>query len=176
MKPLEKFENIRQQTMKNLELRLGKQSDDNKHHVLICQGTGCLSADAIKIEQAFRDEIAKNNLSEHVDVLHTGCFGYCQVGPIVIIYPEGSFYSRVKLEDIPAIVKGSLTDGVPVKELLLPESIREDGTIDSFSNVPFYRIQKRIALRLCGLTNPENITEYIAFDGYKALGKALFEM
>ncbi|MCL2199675.1 MAG: NADH-quinone oxidoreductase subunit NuoF [Defluviitaleaceae bacterium] len=176
MKPLEKFESIRQQTIKNLELRLGGRKHEGKRHVLICQGTGCLSADAEKIESAFEEELKKHNLAEKVDIVRTGCFGYCQVGPIVIIYPEGSFYSRVELKDIPAITQGHLIDGAPVKELLLPESIEADGTIDDFQHVPFYKIQKRIALRLCGLVNPENITEYIAFDGYKALGKVLFEM
>jgi NADH-quinone oxidoreductase subunit F/NADP-reducing hydrogenase subunit HndC len=176
LKSLEKFESIRQQTKKNLELRLCKPSGDNRRHVLICQGTGCLSADAAKIEDVFRDELKKNNLTESVEVVRTGCFGYCQVGPIVIIYPEGSFYSRVNLEEIPQIVKEHLVEGNPVKDLLLPESIEADGTIDDFWHVPFYKIQKRIALRLCGLVNPENITEYIAFDGYKALGKVLFEM
>ncbi|MCL1863795.1 MAG: NADH-quinone oxidoreductase subunit NuoF [Defluviitaleaceae bacterium] len=176
MKALEKFENIRQQTIKNLELRLGGKEYEGKRHVLICQGTGCLSADAEKIEAAFAEELRNHNLTDKVDIVRTGCFGYCQVGPIVIIYPEGSFYSRIELKDIPAITQGHLVDGAPVKEFLLPESIEADGTIDDFQHVPFYKIQKRIALRLCGLVNPENITEYIAFDGYKALGKAIFEM
>ncbi|MCL2456899.1 MAG: NAD(P)H-dependent oxidoreductase subunit E, partial [Defluviitaleaceae bacterium] len=153
-----------------------KPADDGKRHVLICQGTGCLSAEAEKIEDTFRAELEKNNLTEKVDIVRTGCFGYCQVGPIVIIYPEGSFYSRVNLEKIPHIVQEHLIGGNPAKDLLLPESIEADGTIADFWHVPFYKIQKRIALRNCGIINPENITEYIAFDGYKALGKVLFEM
>ncbi|MCL2225135.1 MAG: NADH-quinone oxidoreductase subunit NuoF [Defluviitaleaceae bacterium] len=159
--------------MKNLELRLGKQAGDNKRHVLICEGTGCLSADAAKIEGIFADEVKKNNLADSVEIVRTGCFGYCQVGPIVIIYPEGSFYSRVKLEDIPKIVQEHLLGGAPVKDLLLPEAVNADGSITPFNDVPFYKIQKRVALRLCGLVNPENITEYIAFDGYQALNKVL---
>jgi len=177
---LQKFENIREMTTENmkehLQIRLGGKPFTGKRDVLICQGTGCLSADAEKIEEAFNAELAKNNLTDSVNVVRTGCFGYCQVGPIVIIYPEGAFYSRVKIEDVPRIAKEHLVDGVPAKDLLLPESVHEDGSIEDFWHVPFYGIQKRIALRLCGLVNPENITEYIAFDGYKALGKALFEM
>jgi len=170
---LEKLNNTKQITMKNLELRLGKQAGDNKRHVLICEGTGCLSADAAKIEGIFADEVKKNNLADSVEIVRTGCFGYCQVGPIVIIYPEGSFYSRVKLEDIPKIVQEHLLGGAPVKDLLLPEAVNADGSITPFNDVPFYKIQKRVALRLCGLVNPENITEYIAFDGYQALNKVL---
>lgn len=176
MTTLEKFENIRQQTVKNMELRFCKPSSDNKRHVLICEGTGCLSADAAKIEETFIEQLKKNNLTESVDIVRTGCFGYCQVGPIAIIYPEGSFYSRVKLENIPKIVDEHLVNGIPIKDLLLPESVNSDGTIIPFNEVPFYKLRKTIALRLCGLINPENITEYIAFDGYRALGKALFEM
>ena len=173
MTALEKLNNTKQITMKNLELRLGKQAGDNKRHVLICEGTGCLSADAAKIEGIFADEVKKNNLADSVEIVRTGCFGYCQVGPIVIIYPEGSFYSRVKLEDIPKIVQEHLLGGAPVKDLLLPEAVNADGSITPFNDVPFYKIQKRVALRLCGLVNPENITEYIAFDGYQALNKVL---
>jgi len=176
MTALAKLENVRQMTIKNMELRLGKKSGDNKRHVLICEGTGCLSADAAKIEDVFVDELQKNNLTDKVDIVRTGCFGYCQVGPIVIIYPEGSFYSRVKLEDIPKIVQDHLVGGTPIKDLLLPEAVNADGSITPFNEVPFYKIQRRVALRLCGLVNPENITEYIAFDGYKALGKVLLEM
>ena len=180
MTALEKFENIREMTTKNmkdhLQIRLGGKPYAGKRDVLICQGTGCLSADAEKIEDAFVEELKKRDLTDSVNIVRTGCFGYCQVGPIVIVYPEGTFYSRVKLEDISRITEEHLIGGNPAKDLLLPESIKEDGTIEDFWHVPFYNIQKRIALRLCGLVNPENITEYIAFDGYKALGKALFEM
>jgi len=180
MTAIEKLANTKQLVIEHLkealDVRRGKPSKDNKRHVLICEGTGCLSADAAKIEQVFSGELAKHNLSDKVDIVRTGCFGYCQVGPIVIIYPEGSFYSRVKLEDIPKIVEEHLVGDKPVKDLLLPEAVNADGTITPFAEVPFYKIQRRVALRLCGLVNPENITEYIAFDGYKALGKALFEM
>ena len=179
MTAIEKLANTKQLVIEHLKealsVRMGKQKD-NKRHVLICEGTGCLSADAAKIEQVFVDELAKNNLTDSVDIVRTGCFGYCQVGPIVIIYPEGSFYSRVKLEDIPKITLEHLVNGTPIKDLLLPEAVNADGSVTPFAEVPFYKIQKRVALRLCGLVNPENITEYIAFDGYKALGKVLFEM
>ena len=180
MTAIEKLANTKNLVIEHLQealtVRSGKPSKDGKRHVLICEGTGCLSADAAKIEDVFVDELKKNNLAEKVDIVRTGCFGYCQVGPIVIIYPEGSFYSRVKLEDIPKIVDEHLVKGAPIKELLLPEAVNPDGSITPFDEVPFYKIQRRVALRLCGLVNPENITEYIAFDGYKALSKVLFEM
>ncbi|BEP28466.1 NADH-quinone oxidoreductase subunit NuoF [Helicovermis profundi] len=149
--------------------------DFYRSHVLICGGTGCTSSGSVSIEEKFKDELEKNNLSDEVKLVKTGCFGLCEAGPIVIVYPEGAFYSRVSVEDVEKITSEHLLKGRIVKDLLFKDSIEND-TIKSLNNVEFYKKQKRIALKNCGVINPENIEEYIAFDGYKALGKALKEM
>ena len=146
-----------------------------RSHVLICGGTGCTSSGSAEIEKALISEIEKNDLSNEVKVVKTGCFGLCALGPIMIIYPEGSFYSMVKVEDIPEIVSEHLLKGRVVKRLLYKETVTEN-EIKSLSETDFYKKQKRVALRNCGVINPENIEEYIGRSGYEALGKVLTEM
>ncbi len=146
-----------------------------RSHVLVCGGTGCTSSGALDIEAKFAEELAKHNLENEVKVVRTGCFGLCEAGPIVIVYPEGSFYSRVDAKDIARITEEHLLKGRIVTDLLYAESVEED-EIKSIDQVGFYKKQQRIALRNCGVINPEVIDEYIAMDGYKALGKALTEM
>ena len=145
-----------------------------RSHVLICTGTGCSSSDSPKIIKRMNDEIAKAGLENEVKVIPTGCFGLCEAGPIVIVYPEGCFYSRVTPNDVKEIVSEHLLKGRIVKRLLYKESAQDVEM--SLNNVGFYKKQKRVALRNCGVINPEKIEEYIAFDGYKALGKCLTEM
>ncbi len=147
-----------------------------RSHVMVCGGTGCTSSGSTKIMEAFEREIATVGLENEVKVIHTGCFGLCALGPIVVVYPEGSFYSRVNVEDVGEIVHEHLLKGRPVTRLLYDETVKEGGEIRSLSETQFYKKQHRIALRNCGVINPENIDEYIAFDGYRALGKALTEM
>ncbi len=147
-----------------------------RSHVMVCGGTGCTSSGSTKIMEAFEREIATVGLENEVKVIHTGCFGLCALGPIVVVYPEGSFYSRVNVEDVGEIVHEHLLKGRPVTRLLYDETVKEGGEIRSLSETQFYKKQNRIALRNCGVINPENIDEYIAFDGYRALGKALTEM
>ena len=147
-----------------------------RSHVMICGGTGCTSSGSDKVAAAFEAEIVTAGLENEVKVIRTGCFGMCALGPIVVIYPEGSFYSMVKPEDVPEIVNEHLLKGRPVTRLLYDETVAEDNSIKSLDETSFYKKQKRIALRNCGVINPENIDEYIAFDGYAALGKALTEM
>ena len=144
-------------------------------HVMVCGGTGCTSSGSAKIMEAFEREIAINGLDQEVKVIHTGCFGLCALGPIVVVYPEGCFYSRVKEEDVGEIVREHLLKGRPVTRLLYEETVDQD-EIKSLSETNFYKKQHRVALRNCGVINPENIEEYIAFDGYRALGKVLTEM
>ncbi len=144
-----------------------------RSHVLICGGTGCTSSDSPKIMEKMNEEIAKAGLEKEVKVVQTGCFGLCAIGPIMIVYPEGCFYSRVKVEDVPEIVSEHLLKGRMVERLLYKEATEEVET--SLDNVGFYKKQKRIALRNCGVIDPEKIEEYIAFDGYKALGTCLSE-
>ena len=144
--------------------------------VLVCGGTGCTSSNSEKIIEKLQEEIARHGLEDEVNVVRTGCFGLCALGPIMIVYPEGSFYSMVQVEDIPEIVEEHLLKGKAVKRLLYKETVSEDGSIRSLSETPFYAKQRRIALRNCGVINPEDISEYIAVDGYTALAKVLKEM
>ena len=146
-----------------------------RSHVLCCGGTGCTSSGSAKIIEEFEKEIAATGLTEEVKVVKTGCFGLCALGPVVIVYPEGSFYSRVKPEDVKEIVDEHLLKGRIVKRLLYTETVVED-KIKSLDETDFYKKQKRVALRNCGVIDPEDINEYIAYDGYMALGKVLTEM
>ncbi len=146
-----------------------------RSHVLVCGGTGCTSSGSEQIIETFNKEIASQGLAEEVKVVRTGCFGLCALGPVVVVYPEGAFYSRVKAEDVPEIVSEHLLKGRVVKRLLYHETL--DGSrIRSLNETPFYKKQQRRVLRNCGVINPENIEEYIAMDGYRALGKVLTEM
>ena len=147
-----------------------------RSHVLICGGTGCTSSNSEKIIEKMKEEIKARGLENEVNVVRTGCFGLCALGPIMIVYPEGAFYSMVKVEDVPEIVEEHLLKGRIVKRLLYQETVQKDDTIKSLNETAFYAKQRRIALRNCGVINPENIDEYIAQDGYAALGKVLTEM
>ena len=146
-----------------------------RSHVLVCGGTGCTSSGSERIISALEHEIQDNGLSEEVKVIKTGCFGLCALGPIMIVYPEGAFYSMVKPEDIPEIVSEHLLKGRIVTRLLYQETVQED-TVKSLNHTQFYAKQKRVALKNCGVIAPENINEYIGMDGYMALGKVLTEM
>ncbi|MCQ2518803.1 MAG: NAD(P)H-dependent oxidoreductase subunit E, partial [Lachnospiraceae bacterium] len=146
-----------------------------RSHVLVCGGTGCTSSGSQKIIDAFESEIKKNGLDTEVAVVKTGCHGLCALGPIVLIYPEGSFYSMVKEEDVAEIVSEHLLKGRVVTRLLYQETVKEEEVIP-LVETGFYKKQKRVALRNCGVINPENIDEYIAVDGYQALAKVLTEM
>jgi len=146
-----------------------------RSHVLVCGGTGCTSSGSITILEKFEQELEKHGLTKEVKLVKTGCFGLCEAGPIVIVYPEGAFYSQIKLEDVERITEEHLLKGRIVKELLFNEAVEED-KVKSINEVDFYKKQKRVALRNCGVINPENIEEYIAMDGYRALGKVLTEM
>ena len=148
-----------------------------RSHVLICGGTGCTSSGSVKILDAMNAEIAAKGLQDEIKVVGTGCFGLCALGPIMIVYPEGTFYSCVKVEDVPEIVEEHFLKGRPVERLVYHESKAQDlHHATSLSETAFYKKQKRVALRNCGVINPENIDEYIAMDGYQALGKVLTEM
>ena len=146
-----------------------------RSHILVCGGTGCHSSGSDKLFDLFEDELKAADLNEEVKVIKTGCFGLCALGPVVVVYPEGAFYSQVKAEDVKEIVTEHLLKGRLVKRLLYSETIAED-TVLSLDNTDFYRKQKRVALQNCGVIDPENINEYIAYDGYMALAKVLTEM
>ncbi len=147
-----------------------------RSNVLVCGGTGCTSSNSEQIIERLKEEIKAQGLEKEVNVIRTGCFGLCALGPIMVVYPEGAFYSRVTPEDVPEIVSEHLLKGRIVKRLLYQETVVDDNTTKSLNETTFYAKQMRIALRNCGVINPENIDEYIAQDGYAALGKVLTEM
>ncbi len=147
-----------------------------RSHVLICGGTGCTSSGGAKLIEEFESQLKANGLENEVKVVKTGCFGLCALGPVVVVYPEGAFYSQVQKDDVAEIVTEHLLKGRIVKRLVYDETVQNDNTIKSLNEVPFYKKQLRIALRNCGVINPENVEEYIAFDGYKALATVLTEM
>jgi len=146
-----------------------------RSHVMVCGGTGCTSSNSDRVAKCFEEEIANKGLDKEVQVVRTGCFGLCELGPVVVVYPEGVFYSRVKEEYVPEIVEEHLLKGRVVKKYLYGESVTEEG-IKPLEETAFFKKQQRVALRNCGLINPEDIKEAIAFDGYKALAKVLTEM
>ncbi len=145
-----------------------------RSHVLVCGGTGCTSSGSQRIRERLEKEIAANGLSEEVGVVKTGCFGLCALGPIMIVYPEGTFYSMVQEEDIPEIISEHLLKGRVVTRLLYDETTKTDKIIP-LNETNFYKKQHRVALRNCGVINPENIEEYIGTGGYEALGIVLTE-
>jgi len=144
-------------------------------HVLICHGTGCASGGSPKVLEAFKEELRKKNLEKEVLVIATGCHGMCEFGPIVVVYPEGTFYSRVNPEDVSEIVEEHLYKGRIVNRLLYKEPISAE-KVCHYKEIPFYGKQHRVVLSNCGYINPDNIDEYISRDGYQALGKCLTEM
>ncbi|MDD3212731.1 MAG: NADH-quinone oxidoreductase subunit NuoF [Eubacteriales bacterium] len=150
--------------------------DFYRAQVLCCGGTGCTSSGSGEIIKRFEEQIVKNGLDKEIKVVRTGCFGLCAAGPVVIVYPEGTFYSQVRVEDVDEIVSEHLMKGRIVQHLVYKEKATDEEKHMSLDTIEFYKKQKRIALRNCGVIDPENIDEYIAFDGYKALEKVLTTM
>ncbi len=151
--------------------------DIYRAHVLCCGGTGCTSSGSAQLIERFEQKIKENGLDKEVKVIRTGCFGLCEAGPVVIVYPEGTFYSRVKVEDVDEIVTEHLLKGRKVQHLVYSDhATHEQNANKALTDINFYKHQHRIALRNCGVIDPENIDEYIAFDGYMALEKALTTM
>ena len=155
--------------------KLAKETGYRKQ-VLVCGGTGCTSSGSKKVLDALHKALKDNGLEDEILVVRTGCFGLCSLGPIMIVYPEGAFYSQATPEGVERIVKEHLKDGNIVKDLLYKETVHTDGSIISLSETDFYKKQLRIALRNCGVIDPEDINEYIAVDGYQALAKVLTSM
>ncbi|MDR1921809.1 MAG: NAD(P)H-dependent oxidoreductase subunit E, partial [Candidatus Adiutrix sp.] len=145
-----------------------------RQHILVCCGTGCASSGARQVVEAFERELARFGLDKSVEVVITGCHGFCEMGPLVIIYPQDYFYVRVQAGDIPDIVEQTVKQGRLVDRLLYRGHEGADPTL-KHHDIDFYARQHRLTLHNCGLINPENIEEYIAEDGYAALAKALEE-
>lgn len=146
-----------------------------KYQILICGGTGCTSSGSLKLYEALQKEVEKVGKSDEVQIIRTGCFGLCALGPIMIIYPEGSFYSMLDINNIPDIIQKHIVEGTPAKEYLYEGTLDGD-KIMAFSDTDFYKKQKRVTLRNCGVIAPDNIEHYIAYDGYMALAKVITEM
>ena len=173
MKTIEEIEEIRKTKRAELDLRKNTNADTREKHILVCQGTGCTSSKSPEILENFKRIIAEKGI-QNVRVIKTGCFGLCAKGPIVIIRPDDTFYAMVKPEDCEEIINSHIIEGKVVDRLLCKDI---DGTkVTRLDDLNFYKKQKRIALKNCGVINPEDIDEYIAFDGYKALEKVLKEM
>ena len=147
-----------------------------RKQILVCGGTGCTSSGSKKVLKALEESLKKYGLDKEILVVRTGCFGLCSLGPIMIVYPEGYFYAQTNPEGVKRIVKEHLRDGVVCRDLLYQETVIDDNTIISLNETNFYKKQLRIALRNCGVIDPEDIKEYIAVDGYQALYKALTTM
>ena len=172
-KTLEEIHKIREEKKKELDLRINTKADTREKHILVCHGTGCTSSKSPEILNCFRKIIEEKNIS-NVRVIKTGCFGLCAKGPIVIIRPEDTFYAMVKPEDCEEIIQTHIIEGKKVERLLCKDI---DGRkVNRLDDLNFYKKQKRIALKNCGVINPEDIAEYIAFDGYQALEKVLTKM
>jgi len=146
-----------------------------RSHVLVCSGTGCTSSDSRLVKSGLQKELEDRGLDKEIKVVETGCFGFCNLGPIMVVYPEGTFYCQVKPEDVKEIVEEHLLKGRPLQRLLYRD-VDQDIKTQEFNNIDFFKHQKRIALANCGHINPEKIEEYIARDGYFALAKVLSEM
>lgn len=173
MKTLEQIHEIRKSKREELDLRVNLKANTTEKHILVCHGTGCTSSKSPKIIENFRNILKEKNI-ENVKVIQTGCFGLCAKGPIVIIRPEDVFYAHVKPEDCEEIINTHIVEGKIVERLLCQDI--DARTVKQLDELNFYKKQERIALKNCGIIDPENIDEYIAFDGYKALEKVLFQM
>ena len=173
MKTVEELNKIRAEKRIELDLRKNTNADTREKHILVCQGTGCTSSKSPQILENFKKIIEEKGI-QNVRVIKTGCFGLCAKGPIVIIRPEDTFYAQVTPEDCEEIIQSHIVEGKVVDRLLCKDI---DGTkVTKLDDLTFYKKQKRIALKNCGVINPEDIDEYIAFDGYRALARVLIEM
>jgi len=172
-KTIAEIEEIRKSKRAELDLRVNTAADTREKHILICHGTGCTSSKSPAIMEKFIETLKEKNI-DNVRVVKTGCFGLCSKGPIVIIRPEDTFYSMVTVDDVEEIVNSHIVNGEIVQRLLCKDVTGE--VVNKLDELPFYKKQMRIALKNCGVIDPENIDEYIAFDGFKALEKVLTSM
>lgn len=173
MKLLEEIHKIRETKREELDLRINLKANTQEKHILVCHGTGCTSSKSSEIIQNFKKILEEKNI-ENVKVIQTGCFGLCSKGPIVIIRPEDVFYAHCTPEDCEEIINTHIIEGKIVEHLLCKDI--DEKEVKRLDELNFYKKQKRIALKNCGVIDPENIDEYIAFDGYKALEKVLLKM
>lgn len=173
MNTIEEIHKIREEKKKELDLRVNTNLDTREKNILVCHGTGCTSSKSPKILENFRKILEEKNI-ENVRVIKTGCFGLCAKGPVVIIRPENTFYAHVKPEDCEEIIQTHIVENKRVERLLCKDI--DEKLVEKLDELEFYKKQKRIVLKNCGVINPEDIDEYIAFDGYLALEKVLTKM
>ena len=177
---IEQLKELKNKYAPTVAMRLGHghvvdAGDGIRKNVLICGGTGCTSSHSMEIREALINELKLAGIEDEIKVVTTGCFGLCALGPIMIVYPEGTFYSKVTAEDMHEIVTEHLVKGNPVRKLLYSETVKGDEIL-ALDQTPFYAKQQRVALRNCGVIDPECINEYIARDGYQALAKVTTTM
>ena len=176
MKSIEELNALRRASRKLVALRDGITGTETyKYHIMVCGGTGCTSSNSEKLIELLKAEVEAHGMQDIVKVVRTGCFGLCALGPIMIVYPEGVFYSRVEPEHIHEIFEGHIVGGNPVKKYVYSETLDEDGNVKPLTETDFYRKQVRVVLRNCGVIDPESLEEYVARDGYQALAKCLSE-
>jgi NADP-reducing hydrogenase subunit HndC len=178
MKTIAELTELKEKAYEKVNIRDNKPTADKvRAHVLLCGGTGCLSSNSEKLRARLDEKLNEFGIADEVQTIMTGCFGLCAEGPIVVVYPEGTMYSKVTLKDIEEIAEQHVKNGKIVERCLIghgEESYDEEG--NRKEAIDFFHSQKRVALRNCGRINPEDIEEYIAFDGYQALGKVLTQM
>ena len=177
MKTIEQLAQVDQRIKELVNQRqVGAKAIAARMSIMICGGTGCTSSDSAEIVQTFKTELAARGMEKDIDIVRTGCFGLCALGPVVIVYPEGVFYAKVQAKDVPEIVEEHLMKGQAVTRLVYRDSLEQDGTIKPLPSIDFFKKQQRIALRNCGVIDPENVDEYLARDGYRALHLVLSSM
>ena len=174
---LEELKKIQAEALPQISMRHTHKAEENtkyKRQVLVCGGTGCTSSGSNKLIDEFKAQLAARNLTDSVQIVRTGCFGLCELGPIVIVYPEGVFYAQCQIENVARIVEEHIVGGNIIDDLVYHE--KTTGEVkEKLFDMQFYKKQERVALRNCGVVDPEVIEDYIAFDGYQALAKCLFE-
>ena len=146
-----------------------------RSHVLVCAGTGCVASGSLAVKKALEQELATRNLQDEIQVVTTGCNGFCAAGPVMVVYPDGIFYQKLKAEDMPHLVEEHFLKGRPVQRLMYTEPVKKE-RVPAMKDIPFFGLQVLRALRNRGIIDAEKIEEYIARDGYLALGKALKDM
>lgn len=176
MMTLEKLKQIQAETLEKMSARMGKRTKSGyRYEVMVCRDTGCSSNKGDKVMERLNELVKQHGMENEISIQRTGCFGFCAAGPILVVYPEATFYSYIKPEHVDRIFEEHLMGGNPVKDYIYPENILEDKFLP-LEEAPFYKYQKKIVLRNAGFINPESLDEYIAMDGYQALQKALTQM
>lgn len=176
MMTLDKLQQIQENTLEKMSARMGKRTESGyRYEVMVCRDTGCSTNKGDKVMERLIQLVKENNMEDEISIKRTGCFGFCAAGPVIVVYPEATFYSYIKPEHVDRIFKEHLIGGNPVKDYIYPENVLEDKFLP-LEEAPFYKYQKKIVLRNAGFINPESLDEYIAMDGYQALHKALTQM